>query len=49
MAAIVAMTAASFILDVNESNNDKVDEIVPASKIIFSPAAGACNPVYLRK
>ena len=47
MAAIVAVTAAKSISDVNESNNDKVEEIVPASDIISSPAARACNPVYL--
>ena len=49
MAAIVAMTAARSIFDANESNNDKVEEIVTVSKISSSPAVRACNPVYLNR
>ena len=49
MAAIVAMTAAKSVLDVNESSNDNVEEIVPASEIISSPAVRACNLVYLNR
>ena len=49
MAAIVAMTAARSIFDLVESNDDKVEEIVPASKITSSPAVRACNPVYLNR
>ena len=49
MAAIVAMTAARSIFDANESNNDKVEEIVPASKLTSSPTVRACNPVYLNR
>ena len=46
MAAIVAMTAARSLFDANESNNAKVEEIVPASELTSSPAVRACNPVY---
>ena len=49
MAAIVAMTAARSIFGVNESNDDKVEDAVPASKITSSPAARARNPVYLNR
>ena len=49
MAAIVAMTAARSNFDANESNNDKVEEIVPASGRTSSPAVRACNPVYLNR
>ena len=45
MAAIVAMTAAKSISEGNEPNNDKVDEVIPASDIISSPTVRACNLV----
>ena len=49
MDAIVAMTAAKSISEGNEPNNSKVDETVPASNIISSPAVRDCNPVYLNR
>ena len=44
MAAIVAMTAARSILDANESNNNKVEEIVLASELTFLLQSGFVIP-----
>ena len=49
MDAIVAMTAAKPISEGNEPNNNKVDETVPASNIVSSPAVRDYNPVYLNR
>ena len=49
MAAIVAMTAARSIFTENDSYDNRVEEIVPASTPTSSHTVRACNPVYLNR